>query len=101
MPVLGLVLVLDDATSSTRDGVATALAAQPDLDVGAIASHRLPVVLEAASAREAEARIDSLRCLGGVAGVDVVYADFEDLLERPLAAGAREETQWKSIDGAS
>ncbi len=91
MPVLGLVIVLDDDDDSTQRRVSGALASAPDLELGEAAAHRLPVVLESSSARMAEERIDSLRCVPGVAGVDVVYADFQDLLTRSPRAAARED----------
>ena len=91
MPVLGLVLVLDDAAPATRLRVEPALRAAQDLDLGTPAAHRWPVVLESPSEAAAEARLDALREIAGVAGVDVVYADFEDLLARPPGADAREE----------
>ncbi len=91
MPVLGLVLQMDDASEATRQRVAGQLALQGDLELGESAGHRWPVVLESATTDEAEARVDALRDLAGVAGVDVVYADFEDLLTGAAAGGACEE----------
>ena len=91
MPVLGLVLVLEDAEAGTRRRLRGALAGVHDLDLGEATAHRWPVVLEAASECEGEARVDWLRGLPGVAGVDVVYADFEDLLVRSQTADARED----------
>ena len=38
-------------------------------------------MLEAPDERLAELRIETLRSVPGIAGIDVVYADFEDLLE--------------------
>ena len=92
MPVLGVVLVLDDPEPTTRRAVARALEHAPDLVLGDPADHRWPAVLESPDARRAESRIDGLRALPGVAGVDVVYADFEDLHERSPAPDAREES---------
>ncbi len=91
MPTLGMVLVLDDPSPETREAVARALGHAPDLVLGEPAEHRWPVVLESPDTRRAESRIDGLRGIPGIAGVDVVYADFEDLLE-PSAADAREES---------
>ena len=91
MPVLGLVLVLENSEVATRQRVQAALAGVQDLDLGEAAAHRLPAVLETASEREGEARVDWLRSLTGVAGVDIVYADFEDLLVRSQTADARED----------
>ena len=88
MPVLGLVLVLDGPGLATREPVAAALADARDLELGEPAAHRWPAVLEATSEREAEERIDFLRRVPGIAGVDVVYADFEDLLMRPSGSKA-------------
>ena len=92
MPVLGLVLVLDDPEPATRGAVAARLAAAAELELGDPAAHRWPVVLECPSAPEAERRVDELRRIPGIAGVDVVYAHFEDLLEGPAAPTAREES---------
>ena len=91
MPVLGMVLVLDDPELATRQAVGRALADAPDLELGEPAEHRWPVVLEATGSREAEDRIDGLREIPGIAFVDVVYADFEDLIERSPRADAHEE----------
>ena len=92
MPILGMVLVLEDPEPGTRDAVAARLAGAEDLVLGSPAAHRWPVVLESPGEREAEQRIDGLRRVPGIAGVDVVYADFEDLLERPHGTDDREES---------
>ncbi len=92
MPILGMVLVLDDPEPGTRQAVARALAQAPDLVLGQPEAHRWPAVLESPDARRAESRIDGLRQLPGIAGVDVVYADFEDMFERPPGSGASEES---------
>ena len=89
MPVLGMVLVLDDAAPATRRAVGRALEDAPDLVLGEPVEHRWPAVLEAPDPRRAESRIDGLRRVAGIAGVDVVYANFEDLLERPSPPDAR------------
>jgi hypothetical protein len=90
MPVLGLVLILDDGAETTRRRVAEALAKAGDLDLGEAMAHRWPVVLESATSKEAEARIDALGTLSGVSNVEVVYADFEDLLT-PGGTGVGEQ----------
>lgn len=101
MPVLGLVLVLDDATEATRERAVFGLTAAPGLELGDPAGHRWPAVLEADTPRDAEARIGLLRRLPGVANVDVVFADFEDLTStsrgtswtaQARAGAAREDT---------
>jgi nitrate reductase NapAB chaperone NapD len=92
MPILGMVLVLDDSEPATRRAVARALLDAPDLELGEPADHRWPAVLEAPDPRRAESRIDSLRAIPGIADVDVVYADLEDLLEPPPSADALEES---------
>lgn len=92
MPVLGMVLLLEDRETTTREAVARQLCDAEDLVLGAPAEHRWPAVLESPGQEEAEARIDALRRVPGIAGVDVVYADFEDLLERPEAPDVREES---------
>ncbi len=91
MPVLGMVLVLDDSEPATRRAVARALGDAPDLVLGEPADHRWPAVLESPDPRRAESRIDDLRAIPGIAGVDVVYADFEDLIERSPSTDAHEE----------
>jgi hypothetical protein len=90
MPVLGLVLVLEDSADSTRDRVAKALAGASDLDLGASVEHRWPVVLESPTSDEAEARVEALGAVEGVSSVDVVYADFGDLVA-PASPGIGEE----------
>ena len=75
MPVLGLVVVMDDPNERTRQRVANALAEADDLELGVVADHRWPVVLEADSPDQAESRIAALRALPGVAAIDVVYAE--------------------------
>jgi hypothetical protein len=92
MPILGMVLVLDDPEPATRQAVAHALEHAPDLVLGEPAEHRWPAVLESPDPRRAESRIDDLRAIPGIAGVDVVYADFEDLIERSSSADAHEES---------
>ena len=72
--------------------VFAALGRERDLELGEPAEHRWPAVLESPDERAAESRIDGLRRVPGIAGVDVVYADFEDLLERPSRTDAREES---------
>ncbi len=79
MPVLGLVLTLDDGDPATQRVVSSGLERAPGLELGEPAGHRWPAVLESDSPSEAEARIDALRRVTGVTNVDVVYADFEDL----------------------
>jgi hypothetical protein len=91
MPILGLVLTLEDATAVTQSRVDEALAGMRDIDPGEPAAHRWPVVLDAKTEAEAQVRIDSLLRVIGVAGVDVVYADFEDLLTRSTESNARED----------
>jgi len=90
MPVLGLVLVLDDGAETTRRRAAEALAGASDLDLGDAIAHRWPVVLESATSDEAEARVDELGTLPGVSNVEVAYADFGDLLTT-TNAGVGEE----------
>jgi hypothetical protein len=80
MPILGLVLVLDDDANETRLRVGEALGPRPGLELGEVNAHRWPAVLEAASECAAEIEIDALRSVPGIAGVDLVYANFEDLL---------------------
>ena len=91
MPILGLVLPLEDAELVTQGRVGEALRGAADLEAGEPAAHRWPVVLETATGAQAEARVKALGELSGVAGVDVGYADFEDLLARSTHSSAREE----------
>jgi hypothetical protein len=95
MPILGVVLVLEDQAPATRLAVGAALEGAPDLGLGEPASHRWPAVLDAPNKDQAETRIDELRGIPGIAGVDVVYADFEDLLE-PSAASVSPEDREES-----
>lgn len=90
MPVLGLVLILEDRADDTRDRVAKALVGASDLDLGASQEHRWPVVLESPTPDEAEARVEALGAVEGVSSVDVVYADFGDLVA-PASPGHGEE----------
>jgi hypothetical protein len=92
MPVLGVVLLLDDESEATHARVAAQLAPMSELELGDVVSHRWPAVLEANTTGEAEACVDALHAVPGVAGVDVVYADFEDLLSRAPARNASEES---------
>lgn len=92
MPILGLVLTLNDDKLSTRAQVAAALPGMPSVEAGEPAGHRWPVVLEARSECQAEAHIEGLRSLSGISGVDVVYADFEDLLPCSPRAGGPEDS---------
>ena len=80
MPVLGVVVVLEDPGAATRARVGQSLRTVPGVEPGEPAAHRWPAVLEAESEAAVEATVDSVRRLEGVAAVDVVYADFEDLL---------------------
>ena len=84
MPVFGLVVQMDDAAQATRRRVEAGLARQEGLELGACSGHRWPVVLESGTPEQAEARVEALRDVPGVVGVDVVYADFDDLLDQPL-----------------
>ena len=93
MPILGVVLVLEDQEVATRLAVGAALEGAPDLGLGEPASHRWPAVLDAPDKDRAETRIDELCCIPGVAAVDVVYADFEDLLEPSASSVSPEDSE--------
>lgn len=82
MPILAAVVTLDPATAPHGPAVAS-LAAQEGVDVGELQGHRLPVVVESGRPREDEARFDALRAVPGVLAVDLVWADFSDLVEHP------------------
>jgi hypothetical protein len=87
MPILGLVLVLENDSAATRTRAGDALATVSSLVLGEPASHRWPAVIECESKDAAETQIDTLRAVPGIAGVDIVYADFEDLLGAPARTG--------------
>jgi nitrate reductase NapAB chaperone NapD len=91
MPVFGLVLTLEDAGEATRTRVSLGLGAVSDIELGDPVGHRWPVVLDSNTAHAAEARVDMLRAVPGVANVDIVYADFEDLIARGPEGRAGEE----------
>lgn len=91
MPIVGMVLVLEGRDAETRRAVSASLASDSDLVLGDPTEHRWPAVLDAPDERGAEERIDRLRRVPGIAGVDVVYADFEDLLD-PAARSGRKES---------
>ena len=92
MPVLGVVIVLEDASPATRARVAVGLPGVPGIEPGEPSAHRWPAVLEAGSEAAVEERVEAVRGLPGVAGVDVVYADFEDLLSSAPEERAAEGT---------
>ncbi len=95
MPILGIVMVLEDPRPSTLRSVARELAAFPDVELGEPAEYRWPAVLEARDQQAAESRILELTGLPGITSVDVVYADFEDLLPPAVSFAspeAREES---------
>ena len=80
MPVLGLVLTLGDASKGGRGRVLEPLLRERDLTIGDFAEGKLTLDLEVEGPEEGEARVRALSDLAGVAHVDVVYANFEDLL---------------------
>jgi hypothetical protein len=91
MPILGLVITLEDGARATQGRVGEALAGMCDIDPGEPAAHRWPVVLDTTTEAQAQVAIDALLRVIGIAGVDVVYADFEDLLTRSTESNACED----------
>jgi hypothetical protein len=106
MPILGLVLTLDLDSQSRRERTLVTLRTRANLDVGELQGMKLPVVLECVndigapttprsegktlevtSDARVESEVDALRTLAGVTHVDVVFAEFADLLpdEPPTA----------------
>jgi hypothetical protein len=83
MPILGLVITLERGPVAERNRTVDALRAHSGLDLGEIQGVKLPVVLERASESEVEPAIDALQSLPGVAYVDVVFAEFADVLPAP------------------
>ena len=81
MPILGLVLSWEHGTpGAMRASTISILEARSDIEVGATSDLKLPVVLECEHESEVEGRVAALRDLPGVDFVDVVFAEFADLL---------------------
>ena len=80
MPVLGLVLTLQDDSKAGRGVVLDRLLRERDVTIGDFEQGKLPVVLEVDDRSDGEERVRAVARLEGVAHVDVVYAHFEDLL---------------------
>ena len=78
MPVLGLVISLDADSIESGGSILDTLRARPQLDLGELQGMKLPVVLECVRVEE---EVEALRNLAGVAYIDVVFAEFADLLE--------------------
>ncbi len=102
MPILGLVLSLDRDCLDPGGRTLEALRAWPDLELGELQGVKLPVVLEcvkgphdpaasvnrevkleAKAEARVEAEVEALRNLAGIAHIDVVFAEFADLLPDP------------------
>ncbi len=80
MPILSAVFALTDHTSCREETLA-ALAAEPQITLGVVSGHRLPVVLES---RDRDADKALWRWATGLPGVlvaELVFADFSDLQE--------------------
>ena len=89
MPLGGIVVSLVSNPGQALEAVAY-LSAQPDIEVGELATtegpvsqQRLPAVLDTRSAEEAEDRIRDLRQHPGIFNIDVVYVGFTEADELP------------------
>ena len=80
MPVLGLVLSLDDGSKAGRGRVLDRLLRERDIGIGDFQQGKLPVVLEIPGRGDAEPRVREIAGIEGVAHVDVVFSHFEDSL---------------------
>ena len=79
MPILGLVLTLEDGSKAGRGRVLERLVRERDVAIGDFEAGKLPVVLDVNGSRDAEPRVRELAAIAGVAHVDVVFSHFEDL----------------------
>jgi len=78
MPIVGMVLVLEDAGARTRRQVSAGLArlgGAGELVLGEPAAHRWPAVLDARDEREVESRVERLRGVPGVAAYRLVQTE--------------------------
>jgi len=96
MPILGLVITLEDASKAGRGRVLDRLVRERDVSIGDFQAGKLPVVLEVNGSPNAEPRVRELAAIEGVAHVDVVYSHFEDLsaAAEALAGGSTGESPW-------
>ena len=98
MPILGIVLTLDPASPEDGRRVLERLAGVSGLELGERRGAKQPAVLECAhdplakdfadSNEEVEAKIEALRQIEGVMYVDVVFAEFADLLPDEAAGSS-------------
>jgi nitrate reductase NapAB chaperone NapD len=79
MPILGLLLILDDDTPTTLCRVTQQLTNETEVSWGKPNGAQLPVVLCEPAQAQVEPRIDRLREFSGVCEVAVVYANTEDI----------------------
>lgn len=96
MPVLGLVLTLEDASKTGRSRVLERLVRERDVAIGDFEAGKLPVVLDLNASRDAEPRVRELAAIAGVAHVDVVFSHFEDQLpdSEPRGGDRAGESPW-------
>lgn len=86
MPILGIVLSLDPAAPDLGRETLERLQRVPNLELGERQGAKQPAVLECVddsrTRSQVEAEIEDLLAIDGVLHVDVVFAEFEDLLPR-------------------
>ena len=86
MPILGLVLTLDDDSKASKAGrgrLLDRLLRERGIGIGDFEEGKLPVVLEVPARGDAEPRVREIAGIEGVAHVDVVFSHFEDSLPAP------------------
>jgi nitrate reductase NapAB chaperone NapD len=96
MPILGLVITLEDASKAGRGRVLDRLLRERDVTIGDFEAGKLPVVLDVDGSPNAEPRVRELAAIEGVAHVDVVFSHFEDVSAAPeaLADESTGESPW-------
>ncbi len=83
MPVLGLVLTLEDGSKVGRGRLLARLVRERDVVIGDFEAGKLPVVLDMHPRQDAEPRVRAIAAIPGVAHVDVAFSHFEDQLLDP------------------
>jgi len=91
MPTFGLVLSLAKNESARRK-VLACLSEDPRVRLGSLTGHRLPLVLTTARSRDEAGFIEKYLRSGTVLGIDVAYANFEDLVEDARGEETLDET---------
>jgi nitrate reductase NapAB chaperone NapD len=82
MPVISAVVHLS-AEPAVREQTLRALASLPGLELGEVLHQCVPVVLDTDSRCADRALWDAIQDAPGVQHVDLVFADFQDLLPPP------------------